>query len=104
MGERNIISHMTVVGSGDALQVNGSVYITDSLIVGDGDTILGRGPAFFNRCELQSGGVFMWIRNTSANHGNVFLNCTFRKRGPARRNWRVRRSTTAAPILMRRRF
>src|SRR5262245_32316546 len=23
----------------------------------------------------------MWIRNTSANHGNVFLNCTFRKLG-----------------------
>jgi pectinesterase len=81
MGERNIVSHMTVVGSGDALQINGSVYLTDSLMVGDGDTILGRGPAFFNRCELQSRGVFMWIRNTSANHGNVFLNSTFRKLG-----------------------
>lgn len=81
MGEKNILSHVTVVGSGDALQVNGSVYITDSLIVGDGDTILGRGPAFFNRCELQSGGVFMWIRNTDANHGNVFVDCVFRKRG-----------------------
>ena len=81
MGDRNILSHVTVVGSGDALQVNGPVYITDSLIVGDGDTILGRGPAFFNRSELQSNGVFMWIRNTAANHGNVFLNCTFRKRG-----------------------
>jgi pectin methylesterase-like acyl-CoA thioesterase len=81
MGERNILSHVTVVGSGDALQVNGPVYITDSLIVGDGDTILGRGPAFFNRCELQSNGVFMWIRNTAANHGNVFLDSTFRKRG-----------------------
>ena len=81
MGERNILSHVTVVGSGDALQVNGPVYITDSLIVGDGDTILGRGPAFFNRTELQSGGVFMWIRNPAANHGNVFLNSTFRKRG-----------------------
>ena len=81
MGERNIISHVNVTGSGDALQVNGPVYLTDSLIVGDGDTILGRGPAFFNRCELQSGGVFMWIRNTSANHGNVFLNSVFRKRG-----------------------
>ena len=79
MGERNIVSHVTVVGSGDALQINGPVYVTDSLIAGDGDTILGRGPAFFNRCELQSRGVFMWIRNTSANHGNVFLNCTFRK-------------------------
>jgi pectinesterase len=81
MGEKNILNHVTVVGSGDALQVNGSVYITDSLIVGDGDTILGRGPAFFNRSELQSNGVFMWIRNTAANHGNVFLECTFRKRG-----------------------
>jgi pectinesterase len=80
-GDRNILSHVTVVGSGDALQVNGPVFITDSLIVGDGDTILGRGPAFFKRTELQSNGVFMWIRNTSANHGNVFLDCTFRKRG-----------------------
>jgi pectinesterase len=81
MGEMNILSHVTVVGSGDALQVNGPVYITDSLIIGDGDTILGRGPAFFRRCELQSNGVFMWIRNTAANHGNVFVDCTFRKRG-----------------------
>jgi len=80
-GDKNILSHVTIMGSGDALQVNGSVFITDSLIVGDGDTILGRGPAFFNRTELQSNGVFMWIRNTSANHGNVFLDCTFRKRG-----------------------
>src|SRR4029453_1374777 len=72
---------VTVVGSGDALQLNGPTYLTDSLIAGDGDTILGRGPAFFNRCELQSNGVFMWIRNTAANHGNVFLNSTFRKRG-----------------------
>ena len=81
MGDRNILSHVTVVGSGDALQVNGPVYITDSLIVGDGDTILGRGPAFFHRTELQSNGVFMWIRNTAANHGNVFVECTFKKRG-----------------------
>jgi pectin methylesterase-like acyl-CoA thioesterase len=81
MGDRNILSHVTVIGSGDALQVNGPVYITDSLVVGDGDTILGRGPAFFYRTELQSNGVFMWIRNTAANHGNVFVECTFRKRG-----------------------
>lgn len=47
----------------------------------DRDTILGRGPAFFNRCELQSRGVFMWIRNTADNHGNVFLNSTLRKLG-----------------------
>ena len=82
-GERNIVSHMTVVGSGDALQVNGSIYLTDSLIVGDGDTILGRGPAFFDSCELHSRGVFMWTRNTSANHGNVFRTCRFRATGGA---------------------
>jgi pectin methylesterase-like acyl-CoA thioesterase len=81
MGEKNIVSHATIVGSGDALQINGSVYLTDSLIVGDGDTILGRGPSFFNRSELQSRGVFMWVRNTDANHGNVFVNSTFRKLG-----------------------
>ncbi len=80
-GERNIVSHVTIVGSGDALQVNGSVFLTDSLIVGDGDTILGRGPAFFDRCELRSPGVYMWTRNTSTNHGNVFLSSVFRTPG-----------------------
>jgi pectinesterase len=80
-GGQNIVSHVTIVGSGDALQVNGSVYVTDSLIVGDGDTILGRGPAFFNDCELDSRSVYMWTRNTSANHGNVFLNCRFKTLG-----------------------
>ncbi len=57
VGGQNIVSHVNIVGSGDALQVNDSVYLTDSLIVGDGDTILGRGPAFFNNCELQSRAV-----------------------------------------------
>lgn len=80
-GEEIIVSHVTIIGSGDALQSNGSVYYTDCKILGDGDTILGRGPAFFNNCELNSFGVFMWIRNTSANHGNVFVNCRFKTRG-----------------------
>jgi len=78
-GEKNIVSDVTIGGSGDALQVNGSVYLTGCRIVGDGDIILGRGPAFFNNCEIHSQyGTYMWIRNTSANHGNVFLNCSFR--------------------------
>jgi pectinesterase len=76
-GSKNIVSHMNIKGSGDALNLRGSVYLTDSTIIGDGDTILGVGPAFFNHCELQSIGPFMWIRNTDANHGNVFVNCTF---------------------------
>ncbi|MDR3746516.1 MAG: pectinesterase family protein [Acidobacteriaceae bacterium] len=76
-GSKNIVSHMNIKGSGDALNLRGSVYLIDSRIIGDGDTILGVGPAFFDHCEIQSIGPFMWIRNTDANHGNVFLNCTF---------------------------
>jgi pectinesterase len=76
-GSKNIVSHVNIKGSGDALNLRGPVYLTDSRIVGDGDTVLGVGPAFFNHCELSSMGPFMWIRNTDANHGNVFLNSTF---------------------------
>jgi len=76
-GSKNIVSHMNIKGSGDALNLRGSVYLTDSTIAGNGDTILGVGPAFFRRCEIQSVGPFMWIRNTEANHGNVFVDCTF---------------------------
>jgi hypothetical protein len=76
-GSRNIVSRVNIKGSGDALNLRGSVYLTDCKIIGDGDTILDVGPAFFNRCDLESIGPFMWIRNTNANHGNVFLDCTF---------------------------
>jgi pectinesterase len=76
-GSKNIVSHMTIKGSGDALNLRGSVYVADSAIIGDGDTILGVGPAFFRHCEIRSRGPFMWIRSTEANHGNVFVDCTF---------------------------
>ena len=76
-GQRNILKNVRVIGFGDALQVNGTAYIVDSIIEGAGDTILGRGPAFFERCTLKSRSIFMWIRNTAANHGNVFKDCTF---------------------------
>ena len=76
-GARNIVTHVTVRGSGDALQTNGSAYYSDFSLVGDGDTILGRGPAFFRACDIGSKGAFMWIRNSAANHGNVFVGCRF---------------------------
>jgi hypothetical protein len=76
-GSRNILSNVSVFGSGDAIQVNGPTYIVDSTITGDGDTILGRGPIFLERCEMRSNGAFMWIRNTDANHGAVFKHCSF---------------------------
>ena len=82
MGERNFLRNVKIVGSGDALQVNGSAYFEDCVIDGAGDTILGRGPAFFQNCTLTSGGPFMWIRNTEANHGNIFVDCTFLGKRP----------------------
>jgi pectinesterase len=82
VGEKHIVSNVTIIGSGDALQINGSVYLTDCQLTGYGDNVLGRGPAFFNRCELISTyGPHVMIRNTSENHGNIFLNCTFRTIG-----------------------
>lgn len=76
-GARNIVTHATVRGSGDALQTNGSAYYSHFTLTGDGDTILGRGPAYFRDCDIASKGAFMWIRNTETNHGNVFVGCRF---------------------------
>ncbi|MRW91659.1 carbohydrate esterase [Duganella sp. FT80W] len=76
-GAENIVANTTIIGSGDALQVNGSTYLPDVKVIGGGDTILGRGPAFFERCEIQSQHAYMWIRNPAGNHGNVFVGCRF---------------------------
>jgi len=98
-GSRIIVDHMNIKGSGDALNLRGPVYITDSRIVGDGDTILGVGPAFFNHCEIQSIGPYMWIRNTEANHGNVFVDCTFITR--ERPTAQFRTPGAAQPVIAR---
>jgi hypothetical protein len=76
-GSKNIVDHMTLNGSGDALNLRGSTYITDSKLVGHGDTILSVGPAFFNRTEIHSIGPINWIRNPATNRGHVFKECTF---------------------------
>jgi hypothetical protein len=96
-GSRNVVSQMNIKGSGDALNLRGSVYLSDSRIVGDGDTILGVGPAFFKDCEIQSIGPYMWIRNTEANHGNVFVNCTFITRERPVTQAHTTASATSAP-------
>jgi pectinesterase len=76
-GNKITVKNVNIVGSGDALQTNGRAYFENVRIDGGGDMILGRGPAFFKNCDFYSPGPFMWIRNTKANHGNVFLNCRF---------------------------
>lgn len=80
-GERIFLEEVTINGSGDALQANGSCYLYHCKIKGDADTILGRGPCFFDRCKIISRGPFMWIRNTEANHGNIFFHCRFKGLG-----------------------
>ncbi len=76
-GSRNIIDHMTLNGSGDALQLRGSVYVTDTRLTGHGDTILSVGPAFFIRTEIHSIGPINWVRNPATNRGHVFKECVF---------------------------
>jgi hypothetical protein len=76
-GDRNILSHVTVIGGGDALQANGRIYVVDSTIDGTGDTILGRGTLFCERCTIRSTRVMMWPRNHQDVHGNVFKDSKF---------------------------
>ena len=76
-GKQNIAYNVTIGGSGDALQSNGSAYYEKCTVDGWGDLVLGRGPAFFKDCILKASGPFMWIRNTNKNHGNVFVNSQF---------------------------
>jgi len=76
-GSRNIVSHVSINGSGDALNLRGPVYFSDCSIIGHGDTILNVGPAFFRRCELSSWGPYLWVRNPATNHGDIFVDCVF---------------------------
>ena len=76
-GKKILVKDVTIVGDGDALQINGTAYFENVTINGGGDMILGRGAAFFKDCDFTSPGPFMWVRNTKNNHGNIFVNCSF---------------------------
>lgn len=75
-GERNIVDRMTLNGSGDAFTTYGTIYMVDSLLTGDGDTILGYAALFCLRCEVRSVGPFTWTRTPEGSHGNVFVDST----------------------------
>jgi len=75
-GERLIIDHMTLNGSGDAFTPYGTVYFADSLLTGDGDTVLGYAAVYFIRSEIRTRGPFTWTRTPQGSHGNVFVDCT----------------------------
>ncbi len=72
-GDRVIIDNMQLNGSGDALTTYGSIYMQDSELVGDGDTILGYATLFCLRCTIKSVGPFTWTRTPEGQHGNIFV-------------------------------
>lgn len=77
-GERISLYNVRIIGSGDALQANGSIYMQDSEVIGDGDTILGRGSLFAYHCSFYNhGGPFSWVRNVKPAHGDIFVECHF---------------------------
>jgi hypothetical protein len=76
-GDHNIIDHMTLNGSGDALTTYGTLYMVDSKLRGHGDTILGYASLYCLRCELETTGPFTWTRTPQGQHGNVFIDSTF---------------------------
>lgn len=77
-GECIALYNVHIIGSGDALQANGTVYMEECELDGGGDTILGRGSLFAYKSNFRnSGGAFTWVRNTAGYHGDVFVECTF---------------------------
>ena len=77
-GDRIALYGVHIIGDGDALQANGSVYMEDCEVDGGGDTILGRGSLFAYRSAFRNrGGPFTWVRNFKPAHGDVFVECTF---------------------------
>ena len=82
-GERIALYGVRIIGDGDALQANGTVYMEDCELIGGGDTILGRGSVFAYRCAFKNyGGPFTWVRNFKPAHGDVFVECTFESTSP----------------------
>ncbi len=77
-GERIALYNVRIIGSGDALQANGTIYMQDCELIGDGDTILGRGSLFAYHSRFYNhGGPFSWVRNVDPAHGDVFVECHF---------------------------
>jgi hypothetical protein len=81
------------------VQFNDSVYVTDSLIVGETDFLWGRGPAFFERTTLReiSNSPYMWVRSTSASHGFVFVDSRFETTGSTGNGPFLARNTAQYP-------
>jgi pectin methylesterase-like acyl-CoA thioesterase len=74
-----MVSKVNLSSLQDTVQINGPTYVADCSIEGDVDFMWGRGPVFFQNCLIRclNPGYYTQIRNTDANHGFVYVNCTF---------------------------
>jgi hypothetical protein len=83
-GDKYQVHNVTMLGSGDALQIQTDtrLFVSRSSIRGYGDNLLSYGAAFFKRCDMISTyGPHGWPRNPQTNHGDVFVESTFSLEG-----------------------
>lgn len=83
-GERIAIYRSQLVGTGDAWQLNGTIYLEGCEMNGAGDSMLGRGAVYAYRCHITSGGPMTWVRNFAPSHGDVFVECLMESSTPGR--------------------
>lgn len=77
-GERVALYRVHIIGGGDALQSNGTVYMEDCILDGGLDSILGRGSLFAYHCKIRNtGSAVTWVRNFAPDHGDIFVECHF---------------------------
>jgi len=78
MGEHYALQRVHVIGDGDAIQANGTIYMTNCEMDGGTDAFLSRGSIYAYRCNLRNdGGAFTWSRSTEGVRGLVFVECNF---------------------------
>jgi hypothetical protein len=85
-GDKLQVHNVTMLGSGDAMQIQLStrLYVSRSSVRGYGNNLLSYGAAFFKDSDFVSTyGPHGWPRNPNTNHGDVFLNSTFSLDGVA---------------------
>lgn len=80
LASRNLVTRCNFFSYQDTVQINRQAYVSDCTIWGDVDFLWGSGPVFLQNCDiriLRTVGYFTQIRNSSGNHGYVFVNCRF---------------------------
>jgi pectin methylesterase-like acyl-CoA thioesterase len=75
---RHIVTKCDFFSYQDTILIDRPTYISDCRIEGDTDFMWGRGPCFFENCDikvLRTGAYFTQVRNGIENHGFVYNKC-----------------------------